>query len=375
MTRADNEWPMFALDCRNSNYRPGAAAVSSPSAQQWAVETAHVTYTQPIIARGTVIFGDNRGTVWAVDGTSGTVQWQFHAPESVGSEPAIIDGVVYIGNQETPEIVINGTTYGGRTGNSPALHAVDLDTGAQLDSASLSGGVRTAITPYDSDLIVGSMGGTVRRLSTDGFACQWTHSMPEDIVITPAISNEGVHVCDMSGRLTTLDIGSGGVLWQRSLDSQSRSWKRTQTEVLPLAVDEDTLLVVNSENELVALETATGELLWVATEADFFGSPAIADRTAVVGTLEGRVIGVDIDSGNLMWTVEHGGRIGESAPTIGGDHVYFGIKEDNHGRIYCVELETGATVWDWKTEFPVSSAPTVAGGNLFVAIRNRIVSL
>ncbi|MEU9012652.1 serine/threonine-protein kinase [Streptomyces sp. NPDC048479] len=94
--------------------------------KRWAFTTRGAVSGIPSVAGGLVYFGSTDGNFYAVDADTGKQVWQFSGA-SVGSNPAIAKGVVYVG--------------GGKT-----MHALDAGTGKSRWEFTATGDVHTPAT-------------------------------------------------------------------------------------------------------------------------------------------------------------------------------------------------------------------------------------
>lgn len=68
------------------------------------------------------------------------------------------------------------------------------------------------------------------------------------------------------------------------------------------------------------------------------------------------------DDGRELWRFQTGAPV-ESSPSIGGKTLYVG---SNDGHLYALDLETGAERARFKTGGPVRSSPWVGDGVVFI---------
>jgi outer membrane protein assembly factor BamB len=81
------------------------------------------------------------------------------------------------------------------------------------------------------------------------------------------------------------------------------------------------------------------------TDGRVIGSPAIRDRTAYVGSTDGRVYAIDLDQGTQRWKFATGGRV-TSSPAVDGGVVYV---ESYDGNLYALDAASGAVKWKFAT--------------------------
>jgi outer membrane protein assembly factor BamB len=168
-----------------------------------------------------------------------------------------------------------------------------------------------------------------------------------------------------------------GVNWKVTLDGNVFSSP---------VVCNDTVYIGSGNNRFYALKAATGETVWsVATSGAVHSSPAISDGLVCFGDCHGTFYALDAASGKERWTfhVEGERRFGAkglhgatprdkyfvddwdfflSSPVVGGGLVYFG---SGNGRVYALDLRTGAERWSFPTGEVVHCSPALADGNLY----------
>lgn len=91
-------------------------------------------------------------------------------------------------------------------------------------------------------------------------------------------------------------------------------------------------------------------------------APSVADGRVLVGDIEGRVAALDADSGNELWRVETGVRVG-SAVGAGEGMAVFGSLD---GDVVALDIDSGAERWRGKVSSEVLAQPAVARGVVVV---------
>lgn len=141
------------------------------------------------------------------------------------------------------------------------------------------------------------------------------------------------------------------------------------------AIADGKLIVIQSNGDVIALNTATGAVIWkyaTNSAADLvWSSPATDSGKIYFGTPDGNLYCLDASTGSIKWAFKTGGSI-DSSPLIKDGMVYF-TSED--GRLYCLDSTTG--LFYWKTQVLSSSgifASVAYSNNLFyVACRDGMV--
>ena len=129
---------------------------------------------------------------------------------------------------------------------------------------------------------------------------------------TPTLDGDRLYYETPLGDVTCRDANSGKEIWGVNILSRFKGKNITWALSESLLVDGDRLICApgGPEAGLVALNKRTGEVVWRCATGDSAGyaSPILAEykglRIIVTLTLKA-MIGVDADSGKLLWRVEH----------------------------------------------------------------------
>ncbi|MBY0527239.1 MAG: PQQ-binding-like beta-propeller repeat protein [Gemmataceae bacterium] len=120
---------------------------------------------------------------------------------------------------------------------------------------------------------------------------------------------------------------------------------------------------------LYCLDRATSKVLWTFGEKEVmkpvFSTPCIADGRLYIG--EGyhqndncRLFCINPDTGALIWDFQTGSHT-ESSPCVVGDRVYFGAGDDG---VYCLDVKDGKEHWHYQG-LHVDTNPAVVDGRLY----------
>lgn len=169
------------------------------------------------------------------------------------------------------------------------------------------------------------------------------------------------------GELVALDAASGGVLWRQRVDAPISGGP---------AVANGTVFVVARNNVGWAVRAADGKVLWqtsgTPSSAGVMGVsvPAVQGNTVVFPFSSGQLLAADTQSGATQWTSQiAGSRVGRAIawvrdvtgdPVISGGRVYGGTSS---GRINAVEMGSG--IEDWSAKDGANGPVVVAGGSVF----------
>lgn len=120
--------------------------------------------------------------------------------------------------------------------------------------------------------------------------------------------------------------------------------------------DNGVLFTGTYDNNLYALNAATGEFIWKhATEGGIVSKPAVYEQTVIFGSEDSRLYVISPRTGNIQWTYYTDGPI-RSSPFIRDRHIFIG-SDDNH--LHVVNASTGRRAFKFNAGAPIRSTPLV----------------
>ena len=230
--------------------------------------------------------GDWNGTVYAVDLASGTIDWTAHAIGRVESPPAVGDGHVYVVARDPDAQKVQ-------------LLALDEASGQQAWEFSPQAGAAagSAVSTADGTVVFGTGDRYVRGFSAEDGSVLWS-----SLALTffspatgPSIQPDGLFIADVSGGVYRLDPSDGARIWDHQLnDLLVRS--------SPVVVGGDVLVGTN-EGRLSAIDIESGNLVWQsAGSPGLIGAIALSSDTlvAVKGGREAGLVGFANDPAGIL---------------------------------------------------------------------------
>ncbi|MCP5200714.1 MAG: outer membrane protein assembly factor BamB [Gammaproteobacteria bacterium] len=190
--------------------------------------------------------------------------------------------------------------------------------------------------------------------------------------LTPTVIDGKLFVADFEGKLAATDLATGKVTW----DIQDKNVQYTGGP----GGGDGLVLIGTGDGRVIARESASGKLLWVAkVSSEVLAAPRAGSGTTVVRTGDGKVYGLDSATGATRWlydlSVPSLTLRGTSAPVIDDDLAIVGF---DNGRLAALDLRSGKAVWDSPLALPsgrsdlermvdVDADPVVLGATVFVA--------
>jgi outer membrane protein assembly factor BamB len=387
-----SNWPMFRGNAAHSGVST-ETAISTTTASTltagWTATLGTSSYVSPAVATSStlgeaVVYTGANGSLYAYPAKGGSAIWSFSAGTSGGdfqSSPAVFDGVVY-------DVSDVGTIY-----------ALNAATGKELCSYSL--GVQVQASPV---VVIDPNGtGPLLYVGTDPLS-----GAGAEYAIYGERSERGSCTVDWKYTNTAYDnwgtwsspaygIDANGhpilVFGSRDDDDSvyalnantgALDW-RYQTSTLqdldvgaPPAISapgkngfaSGVAYVTGKDKVVYALNLTTGALIWTyhlaaASNADVSGS-ALDGATLYLGSDDG-VYALNAKTGALVWHVLTGPTFYASPAITGPAGQQVLVIGNNAGRLYALNLATGATLWTQRpTTAEFWASPAISQGTIYV---------
>jgi outer membrane protein assembly factor BamB len=177
----------------------------------------------------------------------------------------------------------------------------------------------------------------------------WKYSTNGKIYANPIIIGETIYIGSMDSVFYALDKESGELIWS----------VRTNAPIQSTACANEKVVYFKSGNSTYALNQKDGAVIWSYIDTsmqqtgkmdpwDFHsGSPVIYKSLVYFGFQNGRLLGFNIENGNIENEIEYGDTVAiKSGLLIDGGILYFG---GWNGKIYAYNLEKDTLEWIYKT--------------------------
>ena len=175
-------------------------------------------------------------------------------------------------------------------------------------------------------VVVATLSGQVLAKRAEGGMDAWTVEMA---AAAPLAADDDLVLVPVEGAVHALALGSG-----------ERRWTvETAGLTAPPLIDGGWVILAAGE-QLTALSAADGDEVWTARLALVERRPAFHGGLLLVPLADGRLVGLDLESGSLRWETVVGANPTEPFPF--GDRVYLGVA----GVLFtCLRTDTGSEEW------------------------------
>ncbi|UTW53897.1 PQQ-binding-like beta-propeller repeat protein [Kordiimonas sp. SCSIO 12610] len=275
--------------------------------------------------------GDDLQQVWKANIGSGNRKYQ-----RILTGPIAADGKVFA-------VDVKGNVAAVSLSSGNVIWRTELESADERSDVGFGGGVA-----YSGGKVFVSSGfGFVAALDGNSGNELWRYSDIVPFRGAPTVANGRVFSITQDNQLITLDAESGELLWDQVGIAETAGMLGAASPVF----DNGTVVTALSSGELVAMLAANGRIVWqdalsssrrltpLATLADVDGEPVIDRGKLYAVSHAGRMVSIDMRSGERSWEADIAG---VGMPWVAGN---FGFTTTIDGQIVCINLTDGRIRW------------------------------
>ena len=220
--------------------------------------------------------------------------------------PTLVDGVLYVASSD---------------GEVAAISAADGDRRWRVElERPLSGGVGY----HDRSLYLGGADGSVLQLSANDGVVEWEAAVSGEVLAAPAVSDDWVIVQTYDGKLLGFQPGADEPAWTFTSDVPVLTLRGTSTPIL----FGDNAIAGFGDGKVVAVDVNSGNVSWesrigvpqgsseIDRIVDIDGAMTQQGIELFVASYQGRVAALDSRTGRKLWQ--------QNVSSVTGTHVGFG---------------------------------------------------
>jgi len=198
--------------------------------------------------------------------------------------------------------------------------------------------------------------------------------------LRPAGDGNLIYAASQDGKAVAIDPNTGKPRWKADLDIELSAGP---------GVNEGVLALATKDGSVILLDAATGAEQWRSfVGGEMLAQPLIKDDVVVVQTIDNRLIALARFDGRQRWEIEQTMPAltmrGASSPMLIGSLVIAGF---DNGRLVAVDIETGDIEWDSMLALPtgrsdldrladIDGAIAVVGQDIYAAgYQGRVASI
>ena len=337
---------------------------------KWRFHAKARIVSSPVVSGGVVYVGSNDRNLYAVRAVDGSQIWAFTTKGAVTSSPAVANGLVYASSLDGNVYAVHAAsgklawkfkTDGERRFTAPGIHGIVPHAEIMPDPFDL---FLSSPTVDRGVVYVGSGDHNVYAIDAATGALRWKFQTGNVVHASPAVTGGIAYVGSWDRYFYALDAGTGAVRWKFQTGDDTQIYNQVGIQG-SAAVADGTVYFGCRDSHLYALDAATGRVRWTHDEHGSWviSTPAVSNGSVYFTTSDEKMFfGVDANTGAVRFRVPYGA-FAFSSPSIAGNVAYYGSFD---GRLYGVNVETGTIVARFSTDGSRDNLPQHldAKGNL-----------
>lgn len=181
----------------------------------------------------------------------------------------------------------------------------------------------------------------------------WTFGVGFSALVPPSISDNFAYFTGQDGRLHKLDVETGEKVGSTLTGAETRSQP---------FIEYGNIYFGSQDHKLYCVDTDL-EKIWTAKVAGgIIAAPLVYGGRVYVGSLGGKMYGINSSTGEVEWENNIREAIYSSATFYLGK-VYVGTRDH---KIYAFDSETGKVFWTFQVGGSVHSSPMIMDGRLYI---------
>ncbi|OQP49027.1 hypothetical protein A4H97_29550 [Niastella yeongjuensis] len=291
------------------------AVDSATGSLKWRHGFSQPVYSCPTVSGGSV-FVYCAANLVSLDTATGNVNWQYYTNDLVNvvESPTVANGMVYV------------STYLG----SFSVGAINVTTGKLVWGYQSGGLGRSNPAVVNGVVYAGQEGYTVVALDAFNGAEKWHYYNREHGGSTsPTVAAGKVFSGDFDGSIYALDSATGALQWNFASNGIQYMGYQSATGITvglwssPVYAN-GIVFAGNNDGENYAINAATGRSAWIWYLDGLSANPAatqatVANGTVFFGTTGGQVMAMDAASGVVKWTFQTNRAVYSGACVVGID--------------------------------------------------------
>lgn len=232
-------------------------------------------HASPLLIGSRVLVGNVAGTFFAVDRSTGEVQWRYALPGNT-----TLKGI-RSSAAGTSDHVVFGADDG-------ALYDLLPGTGTLHWRAVTDGAIQATPAIIDSTVIVGTLAGTIYALDLASGTVRWTYRSGAAVYAPPVIIAGRCILGTTGGEVLALNCTNGALLWSTPVHGPVNAG---------ILATDSLLFVGTLHQELIALAASDGSILWRGTVSGRIKTTPIAGKDRIYVATDDRLVQAFAGSG------------------------------------------------------------------------------
>ncbi|MSQ22554.1 MAG: serine/threonine-protein kinase [Dehalococcoidia bacterium] len=360
---AVGDWATVQRDLLHTGVVPGPAFAPQGAPKRVFQSDGPILAT-PAVAGNKIYVATSDRRILALDRATGQILWTYNVSGPVNSTPTVAGGLVYVGL---------------RAGD---LLALDIETGRLKWSYQTKNPIYGSATVVDGTLYIGSGDHFLYALDAATGELRWNMETGEWILATPTVSQGIAVIGSQDGELYMADVSKGTVRYQVNIGASMDKAITIVDDVAYITTRAGNVLAFDFREKdksfrKAKLKIHTQLFVWGMASTpprlpgliwsrrlreQIVAEMATADGRLYLATAAGKLHALDTATGQELWVVAGLARL-YSAPIVSGDAV---IQTASDGTVYGFDSATGKEMWKASVGESVVASAILAGDTLYV---------
>jgi outer membrane protein assembly factor BamB len=296
-------WAGWGFDPGHRRHNPQAKQ-RPPFTQDWGAGLDSLAEFPPVVDDKGVFIETAKGSVVALDPTTGKRRWTRRVPPPLATSPALDDRRVYVSSLGGVVLALRRTDgkrvwryrVGARTESSPLL--------------------------VDGTLYFGAEDGTLTALAARNGHRRWRIRVGGAVKGSPAYSGGLLVVGSYDGHVYGFNARTGTRRWKTSGLGSYGGLRQGRFYSTP-TIAYGRVYIGSTDGRVYSLVASTGKIAWTAQTGGYvYAGPAAVHQVILIGSYDGWFYAFNARTGTRLWRFDANAKISGSA-TIVDDIVYF----------------------------------------------------
>jgi len=369
-----NRWTEFRGD---GGHGRAPSAIQPPLGIKWqlklqAQEGDRRFFNQPLLVDNTIYFGSADGNFYSLDLLSGYMNWTFRTKGSINAVATVGKDRVYIGSSD-------GFVY-----------CLDRERGELIWDFETYGGVNSTLVSWGEGIMVASDGDAFYYLDKEG---ELLHEIPNPVwynnsfQIVDDILAFSPGTLENPRLLTAYNLKEKRVIWALDDELKGYRWysfpaaRRNRLYFSAIGLDE----MGSWKFRFSALGHKTGREVWTVIEDGLlfsdnpraltktlfdeqrhlldYAAPLIWRNQVIFAPGDQTLRSFNSATGSKLWQKVYEYPVA-TAPTLAGGRIYFGLRspdKETPGKLICASPRNGTIFWEMDVKGTILNSPVIAG--------------
>ena len=297
-------------------------------------------YSTPVTDGSSLYIGDDVGVMYSLNLKDGTTNWTFDTGMRIVGSPAVSDGVVVFGSANSN------------------IYALDAKTGKELWHLTTNQAVMGATTIHDGVAYIGGGDGRMFAINIHTGEVQWAFSELKNYVLTrPLVYNDKLYFGTWDTYFYALNLADGSLVWK--WNNGRSNPKLSPASVWPVAAN-GRIFITAPDRYFTCLDAETGEQIWRTNEYKVRETVGLSEdgKTIYSKCMWDTIVALDATSHDVQvrWVsnAEFGYEHNPAMPLEKDGTLWVSTK---NGLLLGLDAQTGKVLWRHKIGNSILNTP------------------